>query len=32
MPVGLRITELVTLELANVNQRQGVVRVDGQGQ
>ena len=24
---GLRITELVTLEIANVNQRQGVVRV-----
>ena len=28
---GLRITELVTLELANVNQRQGVVRVIGKG-
>ena len=28
---GLRITELVTLELANVNQRQGVVRVVGKG-
>jgi integrase/recombinase XerD len=28
---GLRITELVTLELASVNQRQGVVRVIGKG-
>jgi integrase/recombinase XerD len=28
---GLRITELVNLELANVNQRQGVVRVIGKG-
>ena len=28
---GLRITELVTLELANVNQRQGVIRVMGKG-
>ena len=28
---GLRITELVTLQLANVNQRQGVVRVVGKG-
>ena len=28
---GLRITELVTLELANVNQRQGGVRVIGKG-
>jgi integrase/recombinase XerD len=28
---GLRITELVTLELTNVNQRQGVVRVVGKG-
>ena len=28
---GLRVTELVTLELANVNQRQGVVRVMGKG-
>ncbi|MBT3610370.1 MAG: site-specific tyrosine recombinase XerD [Gammaproteobacteria bacterium] len=28
---GLRITELGTLELANVNQRQGVVRVIGKG-
>jgi len=28
---GLRITELVTLELTNVNQRQGVIRVMGKG-
>ena len=28
---GLRITELVTLELTNVNQRQGVIRVTGKG-
>ena len=28
---GLRITELVTLELVNVNRRQGVVRVLGKG-
>jgi len=28
---GLRITELVTLELGNVNRRQGVVRVIGKG-
>ena len=28
---GLRITELVTLQLTNVNQRQGVIRVVGKG-
>jgi integrase/recombinase XerD len=28
---GLRITELVSLQLANVNQRQGVIRVVGKG-
>lgn len=28
---GLRITELVTLQLANINQRQGVIRVMGKG-
>ena len=28
---GLRITELVTLALSNVNQRQGVIRVMGKG-